>query len=190
MNDGNCTLTWCEAPHDDDTANLAHHHNHIHTYVGTDIRVDVVARWAERRTRPGSVLPHVSLFTEMSGETHVLDLMPNDARIWAVNLSVFDGAQWLADALNAGADMLAEHEDHEDDGLPHRVAESAPGRPGALVALRAARDVARSALEEFDRFPVGTMEALDLARWIGEFRGYVRYLVEALDALEAEGVLA
>lgn len=191
MNDANCPLTWCRSAHDDDTAAVAHHHNRIAHTTANDTTIDVIARWAERRTKPGSVLPHVSIFTETPGsETGVIDITALDARLWATNLSVLGGPQWLADALNAGADLLADREDDERAELRHRVAEAPPGPARSLVALRTARDVARSALEEFDRFPIATMEALDLARWIGEFRGYVRYMVEALDALEDEGILA
>lgn len=183
-----CKLTWCQSAHDDDTERNFHHHNHLGQFRANAATIDVVARWAERRDGRQGVDPHVSIFMKTAGEAEtVSDLTPREARIWAAQLDVFNGAPWLTEKLTAGADMLADW-DHSDLGdAPHRVSDRPTVPPESYIfAIRMAARSARKTLAEFERFPITAMDALGLASVIGEYRGYVRYLTEALEAVEAE----
>lgn len=185
-----CELDWCTAPHDDDDHSL-HHHNHLGEYRTDTATVDVVARWAERLDGRRGVDPHVSIFTTTAGEEHTIDLTPHEARIWAGQLEAFDAAPWLAERLTAGADMLREWEVNEYAGVPHRVADRPTHPPESYVfALRAAVGLSRATLASFEELPTTTMAALDLSRWIGEFRTCVRSLVQTVEALDTAGGLA
>lgn len=188
MNDGNCTLQWCRADHDDDTERFAHHQNHIGQFTAKTVTIDVIARWAEPLDGQQGVLPHVSLIMETAGEaeTPTLDLTPREARIWAGQLAVFNGAPWLVDKLTEGADMLTEWEFNEfDEDTPHRVTEFEKRHTPAayLIALQAAAQAARDTLEGFERLPTSALDALELMKWVGEYRGVVRSMVESVDAL-------
>lgn len=186
-----CTLTWCQAPHDDDTDRIAHHYQEIGEYRAGQATVNVVARWAERIDGRPSIDPHVSIFTNTPDDDHVIDLTPREARIWAGQLKVLDGSPWLAGQLTSGADMLHEWEVDEFGGMPHRVTDVPRNTPAAyFFALKAAADAARLTLEAFERMPVAALNAMELMRWVGEYRGIVRSMVETIDAVTEAGVPA
>lgn len=187
MEDGNCTYEWCQSVHDGDSERIAHHHNHIGQFTAKTATIDVIVRYAERLDGRPSVLPHISLImaTLDITEPSTLDLTPREARIWAGQLEALGGAPWLAERLKAGADLLSEWECNEFDDLPHRVTEAERHTPVAyLIALQAAAKAARDTLEGFERLPVAALDAMELMKWVGEYRGVVRTMVESVEAID------
>jgi hypothetical protein len=55
-------------------------------------------------------------------------MTPREAATWSQLLTMTGGRPWLAEALAASAELLAPHDGHEYDGLPHRVADDAPAK--------------------------------------------------------------
>jgi hypothetical protein len=191
MENPNCELAWCESPHNN-MRRIANHYRRLGAFDCGDTTVTVMARWAERLDGRPTVGAHLTIFTDAPGiQQATIDLTPREARIWAGQLEVFNGAPWLAARLREGADMLHEWEAEEFAGVPHRVADRPTTAPESYVfALRAAVSLSRATLESFEELPATTMAALDLARWIGEFRTCVRSLVQAVEALDTAGGLA
>lgn len=192
MGNPNCELAWCESPHDNDTQRIAKHYRRLGAFDRGDTTITVAARWAERLDGRPSVDPHITIFTDAPGiQQTTVDLTPREARIWAGQLEVFNGAPWLAARLTEGADLLADWEVEEFAGVSHRVTDRPTTPPDSYVhALHTAVQVARSTLAAFEEFPAATMEALDLARWVGEFRATVRGLVSAVEQLDTVGGIA
>lgn len=186
-----CEFGWCESTHEDDTEHLIRHHRHIGQFTAKNASIDVLIRYAER-VGQDSVWPHVSLIMETLGESEesTLDLTPREARIWAGQLKVLNGAPWLAEKLTEAADLLSEWEFNEFDDVPHRVTEPRERHTPAayLIALQAAAKAARETLEGFERLPVATLDALELMRWVGEYRGVVRSMVESVEAIDLDAM--